>query len=230
MADLENSLTDPAAAGGGPEAGAGTGGAGAGAAETSGGWAGPSQEEWNALNEQNKRLADSIEGLTSAFGTAETGQTGGDEFDLSQLDMTDPYQAAWLMDQVVNARMSSVAPYVRSAANDQGQRQLGELLSTHEKDLSKDYPAGFDKKLAERAAFAFFDETGDARGSVEMAARYAAEVRKAERDAAIEEYRAKNKRGSAFGDPSAGESGVTAPPPLKSYDEVLAKYTSQSEI
>jgi len=133
------------------------------------------------------------------------------------------------MDQVVSARMASVTPYVKNAAQDQGQRQMQELLSTHESELKKDYPAGFDHKLAERAAFAFFDETGDAELSVKEAAKYAAEVRRQERDAAVEEYRKRNSRGAAFGDLDASESGVKAAPQLKTFDEVLDKWTSQAE-
>ena len=220
----ENNLPDPEQGGsGGPEGNQG----GAGGNE----WTGPSREEWSALQEQNKRLAESLDGLTSAFAEPqyEPQNTGGD-FDLSQIDMTDPYQAAWLMDQIAQSRIGAMAPYVKNAAQDQGQRQMQSLLSNHEKELSNDFPAGFDKKLAERAAFAFFDETGDPEGSVLMGARYAAEVRKQEREAAISEYRTKNNRGGVFSDLGASESGVRAAPTLKTYDEVLEKYASQNEV
>lgn len=194
-------------------------------------WTGPSREDWESLQENNKKLAESLEGLTSAFAAPPEPQAQQEAFDFSKLDMTDPYQAAWLMEQVVNDRLSSVTPYVRNAAQDQGQRQMQELLTQHETALKKDYPGGFDKKLAERAAFAFFDETGNAEGSVAAAAKYAAEVRKAERNAAIEEYKRQNTRGDAFGDFGAGgESGVRAPEPLKTYDEVLDKWTQQTEV
>lgn len=202
------------------------GGAGGGSA-TPQEWTGPSRDEWTTLQEQNRRLAESLEGLTTAFGTVEPERGGG--FDVSQIDMTDPYQAAWLMDQIVQERLQGVTPYVRNAAQDQGQRQMQELLATHETELKKDFPGGFDHKLAERAAFAFFDETGDAEGSVAQAARYAAEVRKQERDAAINEYQTKNRKGGAFFDPDASSSGVRAPEPLKSYDDVLEKWALQSE-
>jgi hypothetical protein len=195
-------------------------------------WA-PSKEEWDSLQENNKRLAESLEGLTSAFAEPPqpTSPQNQEQFDFSSLDMTDPYQAAWLMEQVVNERLSSVTPYVRNAAQDQGQRQMQELLSQHEVSLKKDYPGGFDKKLAEKAAFAFFDETGNAEGSVAAAAKYAAEVRKEERNAAIEEYKRQNTRGDAFGDFGAeGTSGVRAAEALKTYDEVLDKWTQQSEV
>lgn len=226
----QNLNLEPEGSGGGPETGPG-GGPGAGGAGAGEGWTGPSREEWQAVQDQNKRLAESFEGFTTSFNEPEPqrGATGGD-FDLSQLDMTDPYQAAWLMDQIVNERLSAVTPYVKNAAQDQGARQMQELLGKHEAELKKDYPAGFDKKLAERAAFAFFDETGDAEGSVGMAAKYAAETRKAERDAAISEYQAANRKGSAFFDPAADGSGVRAPEPLKSYDEVLDKWALQSEV
>src|SRR6266536_2350870 len=89
-------------------------------------WSGPSQEEWNAVQEQNKRLQESLEGITEAFGKAEPQRQPQGDFDLSQLDMTDPYQAAWLMDQIVQERLQGVTPYVRNAAQDQGQRQMKE--------------------------------------------------------------------------------------------------------
>ena len=193
-------------------------------------WTGPSREEWNSLQESNKRLQESLEGLTEVFNTPTPEPQRGGEFDLSQLDMTDPYQVAWLADQIAAERMNSVAPYVKNAAQDQGQRQMGELLIQHESALKKDFPDGFDKKLAERAAFAFFDETGDAEGSVEMAARYAAEVRKEERNAAIESYRTKNARGGIFDFSAEGKGGTRVPEPLKTYDEVIDKWASQSEV
>jgi hypothetical protein len=225
MSELENELNGPGgegAAGGAPETEGGAGG----------GWSGPSQEEWKALQEQNQRLQDSLEGLTSVFAEAPTQrQPQKEEFDLSQLDMSDPYAVAWLADQIAQERMNSVAPYVRNAAQDQGSRQMQELLKTHETELAKDFPGGFDHKLAERAAFAFFDETGDAEGSVAAAAKYAAEVRQQERNAAIEEYKSKNSKGRAFTDFSAeGSAGVKASEPFKSYDDVLEKYASQTDL
>lgn len=223
MEGTENLNLEPEGSSGGPETRPNEGGAGSE-------WAGPSREEWQALQDQNKRLAESFEGFTTSFNEPEPQRGNQGDFDLSQLDMTDPYQAAWLMDQIVNERLQQVTPYVKNAAQDQGARQMQELLGKHEADLKKDYPAGFDKKLAERAAFAFFDETGDAEGSVGMAAKYAAETRKAERDAAITEYQAANRKGGAFFDPPADGSGVRAPEPLKSYDEVLDKWALQSEV
>lgn len=220
----ENSteINEPVATGGGP---ANTGGA------SSQEWSGPSREEWSALQEQNQRLQESLEGLTSVFAEAPTtNQHQGGGFDLSELDMTDPYQAAWLMDQIVQERLNSVTPYVKNAAQDQGQRQMQELLNQHEAALKNDFPDGFDPKLAERAAFAFFDETGDAEGSVAMAAQYAAEVRAKERNTAIESYKAKNSRSNIFDFSAGGDGGVRAPEPLKSYDEVLDKWASQSEV
>lgn len=227
MSELENELNGPGAesgAGGGPEPE--QGGAG-------GEWTGPSREEWAALQEQNRRLQDSVEGLTSVFAEAPAQRQPQqkEDFDLSQLDMSDPYAVAWLADQIAQERMNSVAPYVRNAAQDQGSRQMQELLKTHEQELAKDFPGGFDHKLAERAAFAFFDETGDAEGSVAAAAKYAAEVRREERNAAIEEYKKQNSKGRAFTDFGAeGSAGVKAPTPLKTYDEVLDKWASQSEV
>lgn len=225
MAEINENL-DPGAGIPASEAGGDQGGAGGDQ------WTGPSREEWQTVLETNKRLQSDLEGLTGVFAQAPEPQydRGGNEFDLSQLDMTDPYQAAWLMDQIAMSRMNTVAPYVKNAAQDQGQRQMQSLLDGHAKELSSEYPAGFDKQLAERAAFAFFDESGDAEGSVAAGARYAAEVRKAERDAAISDYQKKNRRGGAFSDLGAGESGVTAAPKLKTYDEVLSKYASQDEV
>lgn len=218
--EIDPNENDPA---GGADPAAGTGG---GSGEEA--WSGPSREEWTQLQEANKRLSSELEGITGAMSYVEPSNNDG--FDLSHLDMTDPYQAAWFMDQIVQDRLRSVTPYVKNAAQDQGQRQMQELLSNHEKELVKDFPAGFDHKLAERASFALFDETGDAQGSVAAGAKYAAEVRKQERDAAIEEYRKKNSRGAAFGDPDASGAGVKAPQPLKTYEEVMDKYISQTEI
>lgn len=227
MADENENL--PATEGSGEPAGGLEGGAGSGSQA----WTGPSQDEWNSLQENNRKLQESLEGLTSVF--AETNTTArapqpNQGFDLSELDMTDPYQAAWLMDQIVNERLSTVTPYVKNAAQDQGQRQMNELLTQHETALKKEYPDGFDKQLAERAAFAFFDQHGNAEKSVEEAARYAAEVRRSERNAGIEYYKSQNTRGGLFSDPPAGESGVRTPPEFKSFDEVIDKWASQTEV
>src|SRR4051794_34384868 len=87
-------------------------------------WSGPSREEWTELQETNKRLSSELEGITGALSYTEPNSNPGGEFDLSQLDMTDPYQAAWFMDQIIQDRMRSVTPYVKNAAQDQGQRQM----------------------------------------------------------------------------------------------------------
>lgn len=219
----EGGSLGPEGSGGGP-APAAPGGA------SSEEWTGPSREDWESLQENNRKLQDSLEGLTNVFAEPPSQKGPQEPFDISQIDMTDPYQAAWLMDQIVQERMGGIAPYVKNAAQDQGQRQMGELLKQHETSLKKDFPDGFDPKLAERAAFAFFDETGDAEGSVGMAARYAAEVRKEERNAAIEGYRKANSRSTLFDFEAGGNDGIRAPETAKSYDEVLDKWASQTEV
>src|SRR6476661_2988030 len=188
----------PEAAGGGPADGG----------QSDSGWAGPSQEEWNQLIEQNKALQSQVGEFKEYFEAPDPGNQQA--FDPNELDLTDPYTVAALVNQIVEERMQSVTPYVRSAAQDQGKRQMETMFSDLEKEVGS-----FDHDLAERTAFYFFDQSGDAEASVREAAKYAAEVRKRERDEATTELRSRaTRRGSGASEEVSGSgSAVAGEPP-----------------
>lgn len=189
------------------------------------GWGGPSQEEWKNLIDSNKRMADRLAEQEAYF------QDPGDVPDqgggLEDLDLSDPYTMAALVNSIVEERLKSVTPYVRNAAQDQGKRQMETMFGDLEKEVGS-----FDHDLAERTAFYFFDQSGDAEKSVREAAKYAAEVRKRERDDATSEMRSRaTRRGSGASEEVQGTgSAVAGEAPAQSYDEVIEKYVHQTEF
>jgi hypothetical protein len=187
-------------------------------------YSGPTKEEFDALQNSIREMQTGFQAMQEFYSAPE------ETFNQDEIDLNDPRQLVELIDYVTEQKMRNVTPYVRNAAKDQGERQLNSMLEESEVELKNEFPDGFDKTLAKRAAFAIFDETGDAQEAVKQAARYAAETRATERAAAEESYRKKASRGRAFSDPGVDESGVEALPKAKTYDEVLERWSQQTEL
>ena len=90
------------------------------APEAPAGWKGPSEEEWTGLVNSNRQMNELI---TSLFEEEE------ETFDPGQIDMSDPQQAAYLMDQIVAGRMGEITPFIQNAAKEQGGRKMEEMFS-----------------------------------------------------------------------------------------------------
>ena len=183
----------------------------------------PSREDFEALQESNKQLQAKLAEHDSYFQPPEDDGMP----DMSEIDLSDPYTMAALIDRVVDQRLQSVTPYVKTAAQEQGKKQMETMFGELEAEVGS-----FDHDLAERTAFYFYDQSGDAEKSVREAAKYAAEVRKRERDEATSEIRSRaTRRGSGSSeDFGATTSAVPGETPAKSYDEVIDKYVHQNEL
>lgn len=201
-------------------------------------WSGPSQEDWNSFMESQKSIAEQQKGIVEKLKVYDdilSYQSEGEEREdyapaYTDFDPQDPNQLAWLVDRVISERMKGIEPYVKNAAQDQGRKEMMIRFDKLETDLKKDYPEGFDKTVAERAAFALFEQHGDANKAVEEAAKFAAEVRKTEREEGISSYKASARKGFRETEPEGEGSAVRAEPPAKTYEEVLAKWAGQSEV
>jgi hypothetical protein len=175
----------------------------------SSGWGGPSQEEWQQTQQMIQQMA-------QYFQPEEE-----EEPDFGSYD--DPMLA---MQAYVDSRFQQVAPYVQGAARQQGEQKLNELFEQHEKQYGK-----FDRQLAEYAATALVQQTGDPVKAVEEGVKYAAQVAERERKAAVEEY--KKKIGGVrrdFDDLPVEGGGDGAVPKAKSYDEVIERWASQMDV
>lgn len=185
-------------------------------------WSGPSQEDWQQLVQTNRLLQGKLQELEQSFQPPED---EGMEFP-DEIDLSDPYMMAQLIDAVVSSRLEGITPYVKNAAQDQGRREMEEMFTKLESKYGS-----FDHALAERAAFYNYDQTKDPVLSVEEAARYAAQVRQSERDAREAEMKQKaSRRGLGASSDLATSGSATPGESLKTYDDVLEKWNHQSEI
>jgi len=183
-------------------------------------WAGPSQEEWSSFIEDQRQIKQQLEGLYEPIEEPEPAP------DFGNLDLSDPRQLAQLVGYVVDSRMEGIAPYVQTAARDQGRQKM---IATFD-ELKKIPEIGdFDYDLAERTALFYFEQTNDAEKAVIDAAKYAADVRKQERAAAVTDYQARNSNRNRFDDPDAAEAGLFREKPAGSYEEVLDRYAAMDD-
>ena len=175
------------------------------APEPSGGWAGPSREEWQRLTKQQEDIAKLV---------GELFEDPGEELeppDPGSFDMTDPRQVAALMEMVVDSRMGQITPYVKTAAQEQGRRVMKENFATL-KGEGEGKVGDFDENLAERLANFYFEQTGDPQGSLRAAAEEAARIRKEERDAGVKSV--PRRRGPSDPDETGIGGGAT---PIRKY-------------
>jgi len=185
-----------------------------------------SQDDWKQLQQNQIELTNMVKSL---FEPEEEYYPQMPE--PGQFDLNDPRQLAALVGAVVDDRMSTISPYVRNAAQDQGKREMYSMFDGFSDQWKEEFPDGFDKDLAERTAHYFFEQTGDAAKSVEEAARYAATIRKSDREAAVDEVRSRaTRRGYGATDEPGGTTAVPAREPAGSYDEVIERYTHQTEL
>jgi hypothetical protein len=190
----------------------------------------PAEQPWAPSKEEFEALATGQRDLQAMVGRLfEEPVDEGDYLDEGNLDLSnlDPRQLAALMGQVADSRLEGIAPYIRNAAQDQGKAKMKEIFAAEKATVGD-----FDEDLAERTAFYFFDQSGDPEGSVKAAAKYAAEVRKAERDSVEKEMAERaSRRGFGAGDEPGVTGGATpGKESFKTYDEVIDAYAGQSEV
>jgi hypothetical protein len=126
--------------------------------------------------------------------------------------------------EYVDSRFGTLAPHVERQVADQGRKVMLDAFA----ELKKDESIGdFDDNLAERVANSFFAETGDPELSVQEAAKYAAKIRKQEREEGQSELK-KNLRG--YHDEPEGAGAASSRPRHKSYDEVIDAWSGQAEV
>jgi hypothetical protein len=190
-------------------------------ATPAGGWAGPSQDEW-------QKTTQSIDKLTQLVG--ELFEDPGEELeppDPNSFDMTDPRQVAALMEMVVDSRMGQITPYVKTAAQDQGRRVMQETFATL-KGEGEGKVGDFDENLAERLANFYFEQTGDPQGSLRAAAEEAARIRAEERAAGVKSV--PRRRGPSDPDETGIGGGATPIRKYESYDDVVDAYSRDTEV
>jgi hypothetical protein len=190
----------------------------------------PTEQPWAPSKEEFDTLVSGQRDLQAMVGRLfEEPVDEADLLDDGNLDLSnlDPRQLAALMGQVADSRLEGIAPYIRNAAQDQGKAKMKEIFTAEKATLGD-----FDEELAERTAFYFFDQSGDPEGSVKAAAKYAADVRKAERDAWEKETAERaTRRGFGAGDEPGVTGGATpGAEKFKTYDEVIDAYAGQSEV
>lgn len=180
-------------------------------------YSGPSQEEWMATQEQIKQLTGIVPTVQQMAQIFE--QANREDPDPADFDIDDYIQ------QQVEARLAPIMPVVTTAAQRSGEERMKNIFAEQKKEIGD-----FDEKLAERAAHSFFSELGDAQAAVIEGAKYAAEIRKAERAAGQDEYKASLKRGPHNQDPDVAGGGDRSVPPAKSYDEVVERWAGTTEV
>lgn len=183
----------------------------------------PAPIDLTPINETLAKLADGQNKLTQLVGQLfeeeEEYQAPPQDMDLGSL--TKGY---------VDQRMAPYEQYIRDYAAQQGERELNSLLDQHAQNLAKDFPDGFDKEAAKAASFYFFDQNpNDPEAAVANAARFAAEMRKNEREAALEGVK-RAARPFEGDEGLEGSGGVAARPKFKSYDEVADHWAEQTEV
>lgn len=182
-----------------------------------------SQEEWTQAQEQIKQLTGivpTVKQMAQYFEAANEPEDDPEDFDIDR----------YIQSQI-DSRLAPIMPVVSNAAQRSGEERMKTIFAELKK--GKDGQPGigdFDEKLAERAAHGFFVETGDPVKAVEEGARYAAEVRKSERDAGREEYKASFRRGPHDQDPDVTGGGNKSIPAAKTYDEVIERYAGETEV
>lgn len=182
-------------------------------------YSGPSQEEWQAAQEAIEQMTGVSMTVAQIAEYLSQQQGGYEEPDTNDFDI-DQY-----VDYVVNQRLAPIMPVVNTAAQRSGEERMKKIFAEEKKTVGE-----FDETLAERAAHYFFAQTGDPAGSVKQAAQYAAEQRKAEREAAVAEYKASLKRGPHDQDPSVEGGGNKSIPAAKTYDEVIERYAGTDDL
>lgn len=133
-----------------------------------------------------------------------------------------------LIQRYVDERLGEITPYVSAAAEMQGQKQLDGLFQEAEQQFGK-----FDRDLADKAAKAFFQESGGdpryARQAALQGAKYAAEQQKKIEAQAIKNYQASLKK-TPYDDPGVGGVGVRAPKKDETLDDVIARWSGEEEV
>jgi len=185
----------------------------------------PSKDDWDALVAQNQKLSKTTEQL----GLLVTSLYEDPEDDTPVQGQDGRPDLGRVLSDYFDARIGPIMPAIETTMKEAGTRRMNELLDSHEAALKKEFPDGFDRKLAARAATAFFDENqGDPEAAVEAAARYAAEVRREERAAAAP----KPKRSIQGEDLDLPVSGGATPgrEKAKTYDEVIERWAAEAEV
>jgi hypothetical protein len=130
------------------------------------------------------------------------------------------------LDYAIQQRMAPVMPLMDATVKERGEKEMVRIFDEVQAELKTD----FDRKLAERVATSFLAEhNGDPVEATKAGARYAAEIRKAERAAGETGYKERLARGPQDYEPAANGAGVRTRPPAKSYDEVTARWAGETE-
>jgi len=166
------------------------------------GWQGPTESEWREMQKTLGYFAKALE---------------PPEEEPEPTD--DPME-------LVDRRFQEYEPLIAQVVKEQGQKRMNSIFD-HVKQTEK---IDFDYKLAERSAQSFLNEGLDPVQATVAGAKYAAEVRKQERQAGrTEKQKSLQPKGGSADDFGVGE-GVQARPPAKSYDEVINRWAADTEV
>jgi hypothetical protein len=171
-----------------------------------------------ASKEDVDRLGQSLNYLVQMFQEPQDPQQDPQQDDEIDIDA--------YVQSLIHREFAPVRPLLDATVKERGEKEMQRIFGEVKTELKTD----FDEKLAERVAQSFLAEHGgDPVEATKAGARYAAEVRKAEREAGGKAYQERLQRGP--GDYELGvEGGGTAPrPKFKSYDDVTAYYAGETE-
>ena len=172
-----------------------------------------------ATKEDFQQLSQGINYLTQMFQAPEEQEY---EEDGGELDLES------YMDQYFQRKMGPFQEAANLTIKERGNKIMNDLFDAAQKEYGD-----FDRKLAERTATSFLSEMGgrpeQAEEATKMAAKYAAEVRKAEREAGESSYRERLQRGPIDPEPAVSGAGNTTRSKAKSYDDVINRWAGETE-
>ncbi len=175
------------------------------------------EDEWRSTQEQLKSTNEAINYLVQMFQEPEPDpqqQSDGDEIDI------DAY-----IDQAVNSRLAPVRPLWEASVKERGEKEMTKIFDRIEAEAGD-----FDRKLAERVANSFLEEAGgDPVKATEEGARYAAQLRAEERKSGVQAHNERLRQGPPDPEPAVSGGGNTARSKDKSYDDVINRWSGETE-
>ncbi len=132
------------------------------------------------------------------------------------------------INQAVESRLSPVRPLLDATVKERGEKLMGEIF---DRVSQEDGVGDFDRKLAERMANSYVQEFGgDPVKATEEAAREAARIRREERKAGETSYIERLRRGPLDPEPQVAGAATKTRSKDKSYDDVIERWSGESEV
>jgi hypothetical protein len=174
-------------------------------------WTGPSQQEW-------EQVVQGLSAISEIFSTPPEEEGGLSEEDVASMDI------GQLLDYAVDSRIAPLLPYIENSAASAGQQVEAQAF-----DSLKGQLGDFDQDLAHHIAEGIYQSGASPEDALYQGAQYAAEVRKNERQAGVDDYQSKLRR-PLNQEPGVAGAGSAVKGRPKTYDEVIEAWAAQSEV